>query len=205
MPATGVVRNPDGTYTATYAIAASADDAIVYKFSTAYPPTGTATFVSNGTTIETSKRLASTTRTVVNGLFRWDTADIPADATVTAADLVVNVTSVTNANARSWEGEWFSWSGQTVENMYAVNRTTTAVFAQTLASLAAGSRTIPLSLPTGVSKTGHTEMRTHINGGDPAGVNTILVSSFDGSGANPSLVVTYTLPGQTEHVGAIPV
>lgn len=191
------VRNADGSYTATYPIAASGDDEHVTRSGTAYPPAGTTGSNSTDANVESGKKLSTTgTYTVVNGLFRWDTSDLPDNATVAAADFVVNVAAVNNADARDWVGEYFDWSSLSADNRWSINHITAAAFVRSFSSIGSGSQAVPMfsSRLGGIRKDGYTEMRTHIGGAQPTGLNNVLVSSFDGTRANPTLKVTYTMP-----------
>lgn len=190
------VRNADGSYTATYPIAASDDDARSDRSGSTYPPPNPGSS-STTTAVRSTKELsAAGTFIVGNGLFRWDTSDIPDDATVKAADFVVSVIAINNADGRDWVGEWFDWSSLSADNRWSINHVTAAAFVRSLSSIGSGSQAVPMfsSRLGNIRKDGYTEIRTHVGGSQPTGLNNIFVSSFDGTGHFPMLRVTYTMP-----------
>ena len=183
----------------TFSIAASADDTNLFRTGAAYPPV--TTDGGNQTTniwLVPQKILdAGTYKTEVE-FIKFDTSSLLDTATVTSASLQLYMGSIGNADARSINFEWYTWTTPAHPTDWAETVGTTAAVI-TIASLIVGVNTIALSnAPANVSLTGNTGIRFGVSGGQPTGLNEVYFAAFDHSTEQePRLVVNYDEVGAT--------
>jgi hypothetical protein len=139
------------------------------------------------------RRFAFSSYEVFAGLVRFDTSAIPADATVTSATLRVFVPGKANADGRNLVAEWYDGSNwPIVAADWSLDSSASALTGFAVSQIRTqASNDIPLSNVAGISKTGYTGLRLHLDGGQPTGDNYVQISSFE-STQPPQLIVTYT-------------
>jgi len=180
----------------TIEIAATGDDGLVRRINSAvYPPNTSDQVFTNLTDDFCSRELNGGTFWVAVGLLRFDTSAIPDDATITAAELKLYVTSKGDADNRGVTAEWYSASNWPIDAAdYTATAAATAHAGVDITSITLNSDlTMALLNPaTNINKTGYTGLRLHVSGGQPAGVNYVVWSAFDhATNIAPRLVVTY--------------
>jgi hypothetical protein len=130
---------------------------------------------------------------VNDGLLQWDTSALPDDAMVTDATLTVRVSTVDNANARSFQGEWFDWGTSCDGTDWTVTPANTAFSIANSSVVVGVDNAIPLTGTTGnVQPAGRTALRLHQSGGQPTGFNRVVFAAFEStSQPGPRLQVCY--------------
>ena len=126
---------------------------------------------------------------------RWDTSSIPDGDTVSAADWKPYVESKADGDARSLVAEYFVWG--TIDTTDHTNTAANdAHSGTTIASLTLGAvNVLALQNLGSISKTGFTELRIHVSGGVPAGINRVTLADWWHATQPPAdLVVTHAAP-----------
>lgn len=182
--------------TATFNVAASADDAVVYKEGATYPPDTGPTYLEGASDGVLGGRLynsGNSTYYIYNGLARWDTSSIPDNATIDAATFRAYVTVVQNADSRNITADWYT--GAFDGTAYSETAQTDANAGVAISSFTARQdNDITLTgYATGINKTGYTALRFHCDGGQPTGMNRINIAYWDNNThTEPRLIVDYT-------------
>jgi hypothetical protein len=185
--------------TISFTIGSDVEDGSCYRTGAVYPPAD-AFVAEDGSLAWAFKHTVN--NEVDNGFFRWDTSAIPDTATITAADLKVYVTDTSNADSRSFTGDWYDFGGEpSVLADWAATPSATA-FSVTIASITElVINTISLTNPnSNINKGGYTGIRIGISGGAPTGQNSVSVASFEHADPSAELSVTYT----PEQAGFVP-
>jgi RHS repeat-associated protein len=178
------------------------DDGYVEREGTTYPPGGSVhnNPASTGVFIERSSfvdKINGPSFMVRNGLVRWNTANLPDDATVVSANLRVYVSSVEDANSRQLTADWYPASSWPIDNSdWIADAQTGALSGKDLGELTAALQNeIPLQTETNVSRVGYTALRLHVSGGEPDGKNQLVIASSEHTTLpEPQLVVTWSSP-----------
>ncbi len=180
--------------TATFPIAAGADDQVGVISGASYPPANRS-FASGNTESFGQRSFYSSEFHVWNGLWRWDTSALPVAAAITSANLILTVVGYNNDEPnRSAVFDWHDWSALSTTNNIAVDAPTTGLAASfDLASAFNGTLTLALSgADANVNRTGFTYLRGHVSGGQPTGINRIIPRAFEFSAsAAAKLEVVY--------------
>jgi len=131
--------------------------------------------------------------TVDVGHLRWDTSALDDTVTVDSAALKLYVVSKADGDARNLSAEWNEPGTITVADW--TSTPASGAGAWDITTLTAGAQnTLALATVSNVSKTAHTGLRLHIDGGSPAGSNQVAIASYDhASYAEPILAVTYSV------------
>lgn len=188
----------------TFAVAASGDDGTVAKTAGVYPPTGSVTIATSDTSMNTQRLKSGANYTVRPAIIAWDTSSLPDTNTISGAtlDIVPLSTNFNNADTRNLVGEWYAgYTGSIVAGDYTDTPASTA-FSIALSALTTDTiNTITLTNPdTNISKTGVTALRLHIDGGQPTGLNRVLIASFDhATQQEPRLNVTHAAAATNAH------
>jgi hypothetical protein len=181
--------------TATFPITASLDDQFVAKNSSGYPPSNAASYNSWEDTVWTERSLhPDGNYEIVNGLLRFNTSNLPDDATITGARLQVDIVFMESANGLSLTADWFNWAGSNAEADYSAMAQTGAIAPIEIGYFVSGPKSFELlNASTNISKTGPSSLRLHIDGGPPTGMNYVKLASWNhDTAAEPKLVVNYT-------------
>jgi arylsulfatase A-like enzyme len=185
---------PPSAQTATFPITASLDDQFVAKNSSGYPPSNAAFYNSWEHTVWAERSLhPGGNYEIVNGLLRFNTSNLPDDATITGARLQVDIVFMESANGLSLTGDWFNWDGSNAEADYSAMAQTGAIAPIEIGYFVSGPKSFDLlNASTNISKTGTSSLRLHIDGGPPTGMNYVKLASWNhDTAAEPKLVVTY--------------
>ncbi len=192
-----------GSNTATFLVSASGDNGTAYKSESGVP-----TFDIDGADLFsflfTGRTQAFPSEDEVNilsALLRWDTSSLPDNATITSASFGCYVFGgLFNAGGRNLTADWYS--GAFDETAYSETPQTSALTSYALSSISIADsltlNTIPLDTVTGVSLTGDTGLRLHVDGEVPSDVGGIISCATYGSRNPASLTVTYTVPAESE-------
>jgi RHS repeat-associated protein len=187
--------------TTSFGVTASGDDGHTRRDGVTYPPTGSTAAYTTPTDLGPARNFGNPLAgvyTVRTGLMRFNTAAIDDAATLLGAKLHLTLTSKFNDNNRSLTADWYASSNWPIDAADHTNTYQTSALAGKLLSDAdmSGKVDIPLvNFVANVSKTGYTGIRTHINGGQPAGRNELTWASFDNTTeTEPILKVTYNQP-----------
>ncbi len=125
-----------------------------------------------------------------NAFTKWDTSPIPDTATVLSADFEPFINSFSDTNSRNFIGEYFAWGAVTCADWSASPGSD--AFSSDITGLATGVNTIAMSSLTSINKTGFTELRLGVSGGEPASNNAVIIRSRE-DGGGPELIVTYDI------------
>jgi RHS repeat-associated protein len=187
---------------ATFNVAASADDTYLLRTGATYPPTGTISTFSSSTSVsmEKDKSTGATPYQVRVGFIRWNTGSIPDAATINSATLRLRVTNTfLNNPPRVLNGEWYTaWPIDSAD--YTATVGTTASGAAGWVFPASGAdRDFSLQSLSNVSKTSYTGLRLGVSGGAPTSSNGVQAASYDDTAlVEPRLIVVYdNLPPNT--------
>ena len=180
----------------------SADDGLVSRTGSTYPPSGTTTVTTTGIRID-ARRSRRTTGEFSVGvvLLRFDTSGLPDDAIITAARLEAHVVTPSDGDGRNLVGEFYAASNWPIS---AAAYTDVAPTTNKALEIAVGVLTpgqvvaIPLD-PTlagqEVLRTGATGLRLHISGGQPTGRNYVDIAAQENSTLPEAcLVIDYVRP-----------
>lgn len=192
--------------TVTFPITTAANDGSGYREAATWAGIGAGAFTdfSDDPThlIYASKQAPGTAYFCDNLWLRWDTSSIPDSATITAANLIMYLTSSQNNDGYSIVADAYDFGGEpAVAGDWVETPSPNILAPLTLTALigagAAGDRTIPFSASglTAISKTGFTGVRVCFSAGTPvsASGNYLEFQSFENAGVNePRLEVTYT-------------
>lgn len=191
-----------GANTATFIIAASADNGAVLKTDSSYPPGGSAIASEDDSNYFLLARTNLGAYYVFNLLWRWDTSGLPDNATATSASTgcyVKEAPVFSDLGSRNVTADWYtSWPISADD--YSFTPQTTALASYPISSIthsAGGTlNTIPLDNTTGVSVAGYTGLRLHIDGGEPADFGAIVPCVPRSADATKAarLTVSYTVP-----------
>ena len=135
---------------------------------------------------------------VDNALMYFNTSTLPDDATVTAAELEVNVIAFVNTNNLDVVGEYFAYDGSpTIASDITLNESSTAIGGIAIASIGTGTEIFALQNLSSISKTGNTGLRLKVTkrAGDaaPTGFNYIGIAEFEHATLPQAILrVTYT-------------
>jgi hypothetical protein len=146
-----------------------------------------------------SRSFTGGTYAVNDGLLQWDTSALPDNAMVSSATLIVRVSTVDNTDARSWQGEWFNWGASCAAADWTATAASTAFSVPNSAVAINADNSIALTgVAANVSLTGRTYLRLHESGGQPTGLNRVVLASYDSTTQpGPRLQVCYQLPATT--------
>jgi hypothetical protein len=190
--------------TTMFNIAVSTDDGRVYGTGPSYPPPETT--VDTNENIDTVNRNYNPTNTngygISNVLMRWNTSSLPATAHVMGAWVTVRVPAVDNNHdptvvstdtSNLTADSYTTWPISA--SAYSTVAQTTALSAESLDpySFTPGMDDyIFLDNTSGITSTGYTGLRLHVDGSKPTGLNYLQFDSFDStSGHGPQLTVIY--------------
>ncbi len=202
IPTTFVVNTASdtGINTSTFLVNTAADNATVYKTSNSYPPGGAIQTDVDGAGL--SVLVAARTQAIPNGilnmLLRFDTSSLPDTAIVTRAlfSCLVSPNAFFNTDNRNLTADWYR--GPLGSTAYNKSPLTTALAKYPLSSVSVGSsptlNTILLDTTGGVSLTGPTALRFHIDGGVPVDEGGVFSCDTYGHGNPAALTVAYTIP-----------
>lgn len=132
---------------------------------------------------------------VQNQLFRWDTSSLSDAANILGAQFRAYFTAPSNADTRNYTGGYSAWDG-TSDTDWVMNAETGA-FSTAISSITgAAYNTIALTAPNAnISKTGPTYIRTHVDGGQPTGMNQVETVTYEHTTFDePRLLVDYSEP-----------
>lgn len=187
--------------TDTFSISSNTDDQIVYKSAAGYPPGGSVTRSSTGTTIQIVRSLQAGNGTLMNTLLRFNTSALPDNAVISSVVLKLHTVSKNDTNSLSVVAGWYSWNE--TDSDYTATPETSAHTGTTIASITVGAvKDYTLSDSAGwpnISKTGLTYLRLHVTqraaDASPTGSNQVEFAAREHSTLpEPQLLVTYTLP-----------
>jgi hypothetical protein len=149
--------------------------------------------------IGVSRSFTGSTYAVNNGLLQWDTSALPDTAVVASATLTVSVSAVDNADARSFQGEWFNWGASCDASDWTVSAAGTAFSAPNSGIVANADNVFALTgLLGNINLSGRTYVRLHESGGQPTGNNRVVFAGYaNTSQPGPRLQVCYVLPTPT--------
>jgi hypothetical protein len=196
---TGAVAAAPSSGTTTFAATLAADDGyaeVVGPVGGAYPPSGTAS-VHGWELTGVSRSLVSGSYQVGSALLRFNTSALPDDVTISSVRLRLFVTAKSDADARNLVGEWYPASSWPIgpEDWSLASSANALAGADLSPLLVNASNDVLLSNGTGVSLTGATGLRLHIDGGAPAGANMIQFASVENPTlTEPQLIVEWTRP-----------
>jgi hypothetical protein len=161
--------------------------------STSYPVPATSLARNASTTALTVERTFYSGKYYVRGAeLRFDTSDIPASAGIEGATLTLYPTGVSTANSRSLAVEWFKdWTGTSRDWTVTASASAGSV---PLAAIAPDQPvSIPLqSAPANVNRDGYTDFRLHVDGGQPSGLNKVVLAGYGSTVGQPArLEVSY--------------
>jgi len=181
-------------------VAASADDGDLQVRSPqngGYPPSGTAGVSTVGETLTVGRRLAFGDFSVLTALLRFDTSSLPDDASVTSATLKLYVTRKADADNRNLVAEFYGASNWPIDAAdYSLSSSANALSGIDITTITtSATNSFVLTGLSGISTTGATGFRLHVDGGQPGGDNYVQFASWDDPAlSEPQLVVTYTTP-----------
>lgn len=182
--------------TMTFNVAASADDGSATGIvATAYPPPAATSNVTE-TSTQVKRSVATSIYTVTVGLLRWNTATLPAGATITSATLRIQLGSKAVTDGRSLVAEWYAASNWPIDTGdYTTTAPTTPAATLAISSITnAALNDLVFTDLSGINPTGYTGVRLQISGGQPTGNNQVNFSTFDhATDPEPQLIITYTL------------
>lgn len=139
-----------------------------------------------------------------NGVIRYDTSNIPDDATITAAKIVMRFAQRVDADGTfNLEGEYYDFGGKPSTSADWVETVGSSIFTPVdLGTLATGSFfEFPLNDLSGINKSGITGFRFTLSSGTPSvGKNLLGVNSYSQNSQATWLEVTYTLGTTVFHV-----
>ena len=177
--------------TTIFALAVGADDGQTQGFAGSYPP-GCILAFTTATNLTASKSFGGGFYSDDVILIQWNTAAIGATSQINSASFIyAQQGSVTDADTRNLNGEWYSASNWPIDCSDHVGSVGTTAFTTALTAFPASP--IALGTLSGISQTGYTGIRLGVSGGAPTGTNTIAFVSFEGTGVKPQLSVTYDL------------
>ena len=190
---------PVGGLTATFVLAASSDDGDVERGSSVYPTPGNApaNLSTTGTTLLVRRsRTASGYQPIRVALLSFDTSSLPDSATITSAELRLNITMKSDSDARSLVAEWYPAANWPIDvGDWAFADSSTAHAGTPLSALTVGQqRAFALQNVASVDRIGVTALRLHISGSAsaPTGPNDLGLASWDDAARpEPVLVVRY--------------
>lgn len=183
------------SYVVNFSSAGHPDDGALGTFSTGqlvYPPAYTAEHISDALssdddTMVVEKTLSGSDYLTKNILLRFDTSNlaalVAAGLIIDSAQLYMWVVNKTNADTRSLNGSWYTWTPPATSGDYTQTAGTTALNV----ALADISTTAPSSVYTGgftlanlssINHTGFTGIRLGISGTAPVGVNKITFRRY---------------------------
>jgi hypothetical protein len=180
--------------TMTFNITAGGDDVRVFKASTSYPPTGTATVESTISAIAASRTLNSGTYSIYNGFLQFDTSALPNSIVVSSATLRLRVSSKSDNDARNFTGEWYDPANWPItESAYTETPSSTAFSTDITAITSSADNDFALTDPdANISRTGYTAFRLHVDGGVPSAQNVVnFIAYEDATLTEARLVVDY--------------
>lgn len=174
-------------------IAAGADDSVLLADAVSYPPLTPTFSEPAGTFIQVMRSLlpSDSHYYIINGRLRWTTSSLPAGAVPMSASFGINVIGLANADSRSLTADYYTWNMTNAD--YSTTAPASPILSIPIASLVPGWNNIPITDVSGISLTGDTYMRLHITGGVPVGDNFVSFDSFEGTGPQARLTVTYAL------------
>ena len=180
---------------ATFTIEADADDGCGFYTHSSWPPTGGGFTSDDGTELVVARVHSAGTYTLYNGFMRFDTSDIPDDATVLSARLFLDTVDKTTDEGINVAGDWYDFGGEpSVAGDMEVGSSGNAFISLDFSQW--GDPTIiPLLNVENINLSGYTGIRLSngTNTSTPTGSNYIAVASLEHStGAPPRLEVTYT-------------
>jgi hypothetical protein len=185
---------------ATFNIAASADDEIVYRDGGTYPPTGAVQRLLDTTDIWADRGLYSgPSYRILVALMRWDTSSLPDDCVVTGATLRLRIVTINNNESRSATLGWYLRNGTDTD--HATIKETNPHAGTLLSTITNNTDNdfVLLDVDTGVNKSGYTGLRLHISGTAPTvGENSLWLAAFDNVAlTEPRLIVDYIVYDET--------
>jgi len=187
---------------------ASGDDCEVYKQGATYPPSGSATVVTEQIQVGVSKGWETDHFATHVGLVRFDTSPLPDGAIITAATLrLCSSGGASDADGRVLNVDWYdpnNWPIDAADYSDAVSAGAGSLDVTSWPSYGNWAE-IVLSGLSNISKTGYTGLRLGVSGGQPAGSNGLEFFTYDYGSLIPQLVVTYA-PGGYQHkvLGCLP-
>lgn len=185
--------------TASFSIAASADDGFVGAVGSTWPLTSGDVSVTNDsqTTMSLRSRLiAGPSYHYYLALMRWDTSSLAGligGGSIDSATLEIVYTFVNVPDEFSLSADWYDFGGTVDSTDWVLGG---ADDAATFILPSLGTKQIPLQDGSiFVNTSGYTGLRLYFSGGEPVSDNQITVASFDHTTeVEPKLLVNYSLP-----------
>jgi hypothetical protein len=188
--------------TDTFNVTSAAQDGTGALTGATYPPISTFTnndeLVGGGTVFANRGFDGASTYYLDNGFLTFDTSSLPDAATITAAELEVDMISApVNTNSLSLVGEYYAWDGSTAAADITSDEVATAFSAVPLSGIGSGTEVFTLTNVTSISKTGSTGFRLKItkraSDAAPTGHNYVSIAGYAHATAAPAILrVTYT-------------
>lgn len=182
--------------TATF-ICEPEDDGYVTGVDTVYPPSAPTGGDVTTEPIPVNRSFDGANYMITNATLRWNVSPLPDDSEITSAVLRIFIVSVQNADARSVTADWkvpagdvsFNWTPDVYND---------ALSGVPLSDLVADtSMNFDLTGIENIGKYEFTGLRLHISGGEPTGLNEVVIGATlptDGTPGFPPrarLIVTY--------------
>jgi len=191
---TAVVAAGTTSGTSTFSVLAMGDDGYVDVAGATYPPRGTPR-VHGWKLAQVSRGFVSGTYAVETALLRFDTSGLPDDATITSVKLRLFVTAKGDGDARSLVGEWYGAGNWPIgAGGWSLDSSADALAGVAISTIAtSASNDFMLANGNGVSLTGSTGLRLHIDGGVPTAANTVQFATYEHTTQpEPQLIVEWT-------------
>ena len=192
LPQTAFPYVIDPSTSTTFSVALATDDGWVMGMSSSYPPA--CGYYGSSGAYNVARTYFSGQYNIAYGLARWNTSSLGTSATITSASFRAYPVAKGNANARYWQGGWYTWSAVNC-SAYVTTAPTATAFSALVSSVTLNTyNSWTLSNLSNVNKTGTTYLRVGISGGLPTGQNYVNFTNYDTGSNVEQLVVNYTLP-----------
>jgi hypothetical protein len=182
--------------TDTFAISSAANDGSCYKQGSTWPPTTFA--VDDGVDQYATKIKIGSTYFADVSCLRFDTSSIPDTATITAANLLIDVIAKADDDTTfSLVGEYYDFGGEPSDSTDWKETASPQILSVDIGSITAGAvNSIPLTDLSGINKTGITGIRLTLSAGTPTGQNGVHYAAQEHTTRQEArLEVTYTVAG----------
>lgn len=183
----------------TFQIATGTDDANTLGSGASYPP-AYSSGESAGSAVVVSRTLTGGTFEIRNGLLRWDTSPLVDSISVSGVQIILDITSLNNADTRNLTADWYDWGTSEDSSDYTSTAATTALNTA-LSGLNVGANTINLTDFSGINVSGYSSLRLHISGTQPTGNNSISFTNYNTTPALSAQLVVNYLPYESDRTG----